>query len=1055
MRNLKKVIALVAVFAMLVSTVAFATAFSDVAATDNYAEAIETLNALGIITGDDEDGDGVMDFRPADTITRAEVTAIVARIQGMNNAAQTTTVFNDVPSTHWASGYVSQAANQGIVNGYGDGNFGPEDNVKYQEMVKMLMETLGYRPFANDNGGYPTGYIAAAQRYGVLDEVIGGAIDVEASRGMVAQMVYNALDTPLMDQVTYGADGQYSIYDGTSLLGFKTLLSRDLKMVKFTAKITDNSYSDGVDTSAAKTIKAQYFDTTANYNYLGGSMYQVVGNTQVLVAPQRLLQGDVDCDPYLGLAVEIYAKRLDPRDDYTVMAINSITNERNTAEFTLDQYEGFEVASGKAGYVKYLKNETDRNASKLGIQSNPTIMYNGKRYDNLRVADVFGNTALADPLPAGYNEALIQPGTNYSGKVTLLDTDTTNGYDVIDIEIGVGGVIDSVTNAGKLRFKNTLSVPQLNSGSGVDSDSDGDVDYYNYTVQADRLREIVLAEDRTEIYTMITKDGEAFDWAEFVEWDVVTVIWNPASEVYSVRVLGENNYVDGYIASVGDGKATLSDGNKYELAAAPYGISTLKVGAAGRFYVDEYGKIVALDKSVEIEGAGSGAAGNYAYILESAVTVDSWGKKAITVQVLAKDGEVYEADLASTIKLVNFDEAAYASLFTPNFAGKAASDNFSVKIDDIDADGKAAAFANILKNRFITYAANSAGEIKSIVVPGTGLTDELLQAGNAVHNNVAYDEETKTFKGAGIAINDNTVVFYITNNSNPGTVTFGAPTVLAVKEQCSVTTGAAVADNTGYPVVYAFDNDDNDEAQAVVILNTKGTFSPSTNVAVIDSKADTVVNGTDDVKVVSFYLNGEYVTATTDPDMGAAADTVIANADRGDIVKLTVVGDVITNAEAVMNFGAADIVGGKNAATIGVTYTAAVPVNSAVASTDDQEYFFGAITNFSNSGNVYYQPINASGVATGAESIIKEGDANVYVYDPVLKEARRLSVGSLGDANYDAMLADSTKTALVGASNTPVACPAYGMMDYIFARYYNNKPADIVIIKNYEFDYSI
>ena len=37
MRNLKKVIALVAVFAMLVSTVAFAQVFSDVASTDNYA----------------------------------------------------------------------------------------------------------------------------------------------------------------------------------------------------------------------------------------------------------------------------------------------------------------------------------------------------------------------------------------------------------------------------------------------------------------------------------------------------------------------------------------------------------------------------------------------------------------------------------------------------------------------------------------------------------------------------------------------------------------------------------------------------------------------------------------------------------------------------------------------------------------------------------------------------------------------------------------------------------------------------------------------------------
>ena len=48
MRNLKKVIALIAVFAMMVSTVAFAATFGDVKEGDNYYEAIETLNKLGI-----------------------------------------------------------------------------------------------------------------------------------------------------------------------------------------------------------------------------------------------------------------------------------------------------------------------------------------------------------------------------------------------------------------------------------------------------------------------------------------------------------------------------------------------------------------------------------------------------------------------------------------------------------------------------------------------------------------------------------------------------------------------------------------------------------------------------------------------------------------------------------------------------------------------------------------------------------------------------------------------------------------------------------------------
>ena len=65
-----------------------------------------------------------MEYRPNDSITRAEITVIVARIQGQTGAvAQADTVFTDVPSTYWASGYIASATNQGIINGYGDRNF--------------------------------------------------------------------------------------------------------------------------------------------------------------------------------------------------------------------------------------------------------------------------------------------------------------------------------------------------------------------------------------------------------------------------------------------------------------------------------------------------------------------------------------------------------------------------------------------------------------------------------------------------------------------------------------------------------------------------------------------------------------------------------------------------------------------------------------------------------------------------------------------------------------------------------------------------------------------
>lgn len=1033
MRNLKKVIALVAVFAMLVSTVAFAQVFSDVASTDNYAEAIETLSTLGIITGDDENNDGVMEFRPNDTITRAEVTAIVSRIQGMNNAAQTNTSFADVPSTHWASGYVAQAANQGIVNGYGDGNFGPEDNVKYQEMVKMLMETLGYRPFADDNGGYPTGYLTAAQRYGVLDDVVGGGIDVEASRGMVAQMVYNAVDTPLMDMVTYGSNGEYTVYENRDGYGFKTLLTRDLKMVKVSGKVVANSYTDtttnttDIDASASKTIKVKLDNSTNNYNYLGSYLYANSSNSNTTdTRAMKFYQGEEDVDSLIGYAVDLYAKQDSNRnDDYTIVAITPNASKNNSIEFTLDQYEGYteDTNSGK-GTLSYLKNETDRNETKLTVQANPTVIYNGVAAVGA-MSLYFGDTE-------GAKTSIIEPNTNYSGKVTLLDTDDASGYDVVVIEVGVSAVVKEVTSRGQVKFMKRVTVPGVLSNEA----------------SKETLASVDFDEDDSNRITNLTKDGVAYDYTKLQKWDVVTIVWNAYDDVYNMRVLGEDNYVDGTITSVpassnSTQKYTLSDGNKYELAADAYTTTNLEAGVSGRFYIDEYGKLVAHDKDVEVEGAGEPVSGNYAYVLNTSVTAGTWGNtNDITLQILDKSGEIYEANLASTVKFVNLP-VEHNELFTA-LDGTAGNDSVTVKLENYAT--QADSIASALKNQIITYAGNSSGEIKTVVLPGAKNDDnaDLAYIATAADGkNVSYDEDTMIFKGAGVTINADTYVFYITNEA--GKVAYGSDTLVATadKDRCSVVNGAALVEE--YYDIVAVDPDSNDEAGAVVILNKDGAISASSSVAVIDSVGKAMANGVDEVYVVDFYMNGELQSATTKVDMTGEDD--IALAKRGDIFKLNVSGDTVTYAKKVLAFtdrGTDEKAYAKSATTI---------LNPTIANAgNDEDYYFGAITKIGNNGNATLAIVE-SGKITGKNlETIKEGSANVYVYDPELRDAKALSVGGLGDAEVDEDLNTVGGTVTGGDLRaSTVDTPAYGMMDYAFARYYNNKPADIVVYKNYDF----
>ena len=236
MRNLKKVLALVIAFTMMLSVVAFA-GFNDVAKDADYAGAVELLSALDIIVGDD-----LGNFNPDNTITRAEMAAIVCRIKGLEasaNAAKGKTAFDDVAADHWAAGYVNIANQNGIIAGYGDGKFGPEDQVTYEAAVKMIVSSLGFEPMAAQKGGWPTGYLVVANTYKISEGVSG------STRADVATLVYNALSTPMMDQTTYGADAEFEILDGKKDRDYRTLLT-DMDIYVATGIVMDTEKSEDI-----------------------------------------------------------------------------------------------------------------------------------------------------------------------------------------------------------------------------------------------------------------------------------------------------------------------------------------------------------------------------------------------------------------------------------------------------------------------------------------------------------------------------------------------------------------------------------------------------------------------------------------------------------------------------------------------------------------------------------------------------------------------------------------------------------------------------------------
>ena len=121
---------------------AWASSFADVPA-DHWAETsgiIDKAVEQGIVKGS-QNPDGTVSFRPDESITRAEVAAMLMRIAGVdegsygNGANQTAWV--DVPDGAWYTGTMNWAEDAGILNGSG-GHVRPNDRITRQELAVML-----------------------------------------------------------------------------------------------------------------------------------------------------------------------------------------------------------------------------------------------------------------------------------------------------------------------------------------------------------------------------------------------------------------------------------------------------------------------------------------------------------------------------------------------------------------------------------------------------------------------------------------------------------------------------------------------------------------------------------------------------------------------------------------------------------------------------------------------------------------------------------------------------------------------------------------------------
>lgn len=80
-------------------------------------------------------------FRPKQAVTRAEAAIMLGKALNLNGWKRTTP-FKDVAATSVASGYIASAVQKGIINGYSDGTFRPEEPITRVHMALLLQRAF-------------------------------------------------------------------------------------------------------------------------------------------------------------------------------------------------------------------------------------------------------------------------------------------------------------------------------------------------------------------------------------------------------------------------------------------------------------------------------------------------------------------------------------------------------------------------------------------------------------------------------------------------------------------------------------------------------------------------------------------------------------------------------------------------------------------------------------------------------------------------------------------------------------------------------------------------
>lgn len=747
-KNLKKVISSVAALTMVASSVAaFAVDFPDVESTASYAQAVQELSALDVISGYD---DGT--FGPDKLVTRAEITKMIVDALAERSSAEASTEstkFADVSADHWAKGYINQGVANGFIAGMSDTEFDPDANVTYVQAQKMLVSAIGYETYAQAQGGWPTGYKTYAASLDITKGISGITDSTELTRAQVAQMIDNAMDAPLCVIASWKTEWNGSktpnleVRDGKEGRAYETLFTEKHDAYKVYGRVTETSKTGSVDTDKVtfQVEKADNFDDE-----------EVKADSPV---SEDMYIGDSKADNYLRTYSQALIQKNDD-DEFTILSIAAAAANKSVTVASEDFDENkstdealyFFPAGTTKGSTKYQLDTT--NGVKIyinGVESSKSIAELRDYLDKNETASV-----------------TLQKETEVGS------TSTSAKYNTIMVSSYVTAIVDEVIDK-----TNETSVNFDTYSSGIQAKMTVNKDDDNYTYS-------------------FKLDGKDIEAKDLQQNDVLNISYDTTgsfkdSSFYDVIVT--RNVVDGVkCTSINDSKGEYTIGGTKYKAAEGMDID-VETSTEYSLYLDHFGRIAKADENSVSKNYGvlkniyKKAGGDYmAQIItkngtEEEYKVDSDNVKAYKSYLVKSDadGAIYDS--------TNKKTDAYPKQVV-EYSVSSSSNKITIKNGGVIAPTSADAEYKESGNKIGSVKMADSTVILDLSEVDTKDTYSVVSSLNDGSNYVAY--------GYDKSKSDNTYRFVI--------ITEGTSSVFNSETQLAIFNGSEVIDDDGDKTAY-------------------------------------------------------------------------------------------------------------------------------------------------------------------------------------------------------------------------------------------------------------